>query len=112
MRLNLSEKQINLLQEMLSGVKNIANETEDDVNLQYAIQLDKKLRRIGYTSFKNHQIEALWYLADSGVELAKKAEEDATSEEGKQAAQTVQTAYSQIKTDLENTVIANSPRKV
>ena len=38
-------------------MKNIAVETEDEVNLKYASQLEKKLDRITYTEFKNHQVE-------------------------------------------------------
>jgi hypothetical protein len=111
MRLELKDEQIKLLKEMISGMKNVANETEDDVQLQYCIQVERKLNRITYTEFKNHQIEYLWYMADSGTMLAIKAEEDAQSEETKEKARLVQQAYNQIKTDIEQTIIKNSPKK-
>lgn len=111
MRLELKDEQIKLLKELISGMKNVANEAEDDVQLQYCIQVEKKLNKINYTEFKNHQIEYLWYMADSGTMLALKAEEDAQTEELKERARLVQNAYNQIKTDLENTIVKNSPKK-
>lgn len=111
MRLELKDEQIKLLKELISGMKNIANEAEDDVQLSYCIQVEKKLNRINHTDFKNHQVEYLWYMADSGTMLALKAEEDAQTEELKERARIVQQAYNQIKTDLENTIVKNSPKK-
>jgi len=111
MRLELKEEQVNLLKELISGMKNVANETEDDVQLQYCIQVEKRLNRINYTSFKNHQVEYLWYMADSGTMLALKAEEDAQTEELKEKAKLVQQAYNQIKSDIEDAIVRQSPKK-
>lgn len=111
MRLELQENQINLLKEMLNGMKNVANEAEDDVQLSYCIQVEKKLNRINYTDFKNHQVEFLWYLADSGCELANIASKDSDSDDTKNKAEVLHIAYSEIKTSIENSIIAQSPKK-
>lgn len=112
MRLELQPEQVGLLKEMLVSLKEIANNTEDDVQLSYYIQIDKLLNRVGYANFKNHQAEFLWYLADSGGILAQQAFTDAQAEETKEKAKLVDESYQNIKKEIERAIISVSPKKV
>lgn len=112
MRLDLNVDEVNLLKEVIKGIKEVANETEDDKQLSYILQVEKRLGKISYSEFKNHQVEFLWYVADTGSELAKQLASDAEQQETKDKAITVQNAYEKIKTDIQETIIRNSPKKV
>jgi hypothetical protein len=102
-----------LLKELLQSGKEIAEQADDNVQLSYYIQLEKQLTRHNFANFKNHQMECLWYLADTGKILADTAKENAGENEiALKKAEKISAAYDEIKTHIQEVIIANSPRKL
>ena len=99
-----------MLKELLQSGKEIAEIADDDVQLSYYIKIEKKLNRLSYTEFKNHEAEFLWYLADTGMIMANTAENDATEDDLKEKAIRIAASYMDIKNTIEESIRAVSPR--